>query len=64
MDRKEICRENHIDQPQIAPNYRGDGSLYVIPKSLYFVLGLLCTVGMYSIRTEAVGFPEIVVAIC
>jgi len=40
MGRREICRENHIDQPQIASNYRGDGSLYMIPKSWYFVLGL------------------------
>jgi hypothetical protein len=29
MGRREICRENHIDQPQIAPNYRVDGSLYI-----------------------------------
>jgi hypothetical protein len=53
-----------IDQPQIAPNYRGDGSMYMIPKSWYFVLGLSYTVDMYSVRTEAVGFSEIVVAIC
>jgi len=64
MGRREICRENHTDQPQIAPNCRGDGSLYVIPKSWYFVLGLSYTVDMYSFRTEAVGFPETLVAIC
>jgi len=62
MGRREICRENHIDQPQIAPNYRGAGSLYVIPKSWYFVLGLSYAVD--SVRTEGVGFSEIVVAIC
>jgi hypothetical protein len=63
MGRREICRENHIDQPQIASNYRGDGSLYMIPKRWYFVLGLSYFVDMYSVRTEAVGFSETVVAI-
>jgi hypothetical protein len=63
MGRGEICRENHIDQPQIASSYRGDGSLYMIPKSWYFVLGLSYSVDMYAVRTEAVGFSETVVAI-
>jgi hypothetical protein len=64
MGPREICRENHIDRPQIAPNYRGYGCLYMIPKSWFFVLGLSYTVEMYSVRTEAVGFSEIMVAIC
>jgi hypothetical protein len=64
MGRSEICREYHIDQRQIVPNYRGDGSLCIIPKSWYFVLGLSYTVNMFSVRTEAVGFSEILVAIC
>jgi len=58
MGCREICRENHIDQPQLAPNYRRDGSLYTIPKGWYFVLGLPYTVDMYSVRTETVGFSE------
>jgi hypothetical protein len=36
----------------------------MIPKSWYIVLGLSYTVVMYSVRMEALGFFETVVAIC
>jgi hypothetical protein len=56
MGRGEIIRENHIDQPEITPSDRGAGFLCMLVLSY--------TVDMYSARTEAVGFSEIVVAIC